>query len=57
MISFRFDWFDLAVQGTLKSLLSALQFNSINSSIYLEFKSYSSFKTPATSFRKPSQIS
>ena len=31
LISFRIDWFDLAVQGTLKSL-PAPQFKSINSS-------------------------
>ena len=34
-ISFRIDWFDLfAVQGTLKSLLLAPQFESINSSAH-----------------------
>ena len=34
LISFRIDWFDLfEVQGTLKSLLPALQFKSINSSV------------------------
>ena len=27
LISFRIDWFDLAVQGTLKSLLSLVQFS------------------------------
>ena len=33
LISFRIDWLDLfAVQGTLKSLLPTLQFESINSS-------------------------
>ena len=32
LISFRVDWFDLAVQGTLKSLLQN-QFESINSSV------------------------
>ena len=31
-ISFRIDWFDLAVQGTLKSLLQHHKFKSINSS-------------------------
>ena len=31
LISFRIDWFDLAVQGTLKSF-PAPQFKSINSS-------------------------
>ena len=31
LISFRIDWFDLAVQGTLKSLLQAPQFESISS--------------------------
>ena len=30
LISFRIDWFDLAVQGTLKSLLQHQQFKSIN---------------------------
>ena len=34
LISFRIDWFDLlAVQVTLKSLLAAPQFESINSSV------------------------
>ena len=34
LISFRIDWLDLlAVQGTLKSLLSKPQFKSINSSV------------------------
>ena len=32
LISFRIDWFDLAVQGTLESSL-APQFESINSSL------------------------
>ena len=31
LISFRIDWFDLAVQGALKSLQSTPQFKSINS--------------------------
>ena len=31
LISFRIDWFDLAVQGTLKSLLQHHTFKSINS--------------------------
>ena len=31
LIAFRIDWFDLAVQGTLKSLLPTPQFKSINS--------------------------
>ena len=30
LIFFRIDWFDLAVQGTLKSLLQHQQFKSIN---------------------------
>ena len=30
LISFRIDWFDLAVKGTLKSLLQHQQFKSIN---------------------------
>ena len=33
VISFRIDWFDLAVQGILKSLLPTPQFKSINSSV------------------------
>ena len=32
LISFRMDWFDLAVQGTLKSLLQHHKLKSINSS-------------------------
>ena len=32
LISFRIDWFDLAVRGTLKHLLLTPQFKSINSS-------------------------
>ena len=31
LVPFRIDWFDLAVQGTLKSLLPTPQFKSINS--------------------------
>ena len=31
LISYKIDWFDLAVQGTLKSLLQHHQFKSINS--------------------------
>jgi len=35
LISFRMDWFDfLAVQGTLKSLLPAAQFESTNSLVF-----------------------
>ena len=33
LISFRIDWFDLAVQETLKSLLQQPQFESISSSL------------------------
>ena len=33
LISFRIDWFDLAVQGTRKSLLPTPQFKSTNSSV------------------------
>ena len=41
LISFRIDWFDLAAQETLRSLVSTPQFKSINSSALLSLWSNS----------------